>query len=86
MDEEFEIKELIGKNIISEESGSKFGKVGDISFIVESGELTNMLILEPTKRALGMDLEKDDNGKLLIPFSAIRAVGEVVIISEQDIF
>ena len=40
-------KELIGKTIVSEESGRKFGVVGDVNFITESGELMNVVLSEP---------------------------------------
>lgn len=78
-------KEIMGKVIVSEESGRKFGVVGDLVFITESGELMNMVISEPTKQAQELQLSEDDKGRLLIPFSAVRSVGDFIIISEKDI-
>ena len=78
-------KQMIGKVIVSEESGRKFGVVGDIIFITESGELMNIVLAEPTKQAGDLQLSEDDRGRLLIPFSAVRSVGDFVIIAEKDI-
>lgn len=78
-------KDLVGKVIVSEESGKKFGVVGDVNFITESGELMNLVIREPTKQALELQLSEDDSGRLLIPFSAVKSVGDFIIIAEKDI-
>ncbi|MCD6367953.1 MAG: PRC-barrel domain-containing protein [Candidatus Aenigmarchaeota archaeon] len=78
-------KEIIGKIVVSDETGKKFGVVGDLSFITESGELLNMILVNPTKHASEMNLQEDEKGRFLIPFSAIKAVGEFVIVSEKDL-
>lgn len=78
-------KDLIGKTVVSEESGRKFGVVGDVSFITESGELMNVVLVEPTKHAHDINLTEDDKGRILIPFSAIKSVGDFVIVAEKDI-
>lgn len=78
-------KELIGKTIVSEESGRKFGMVGDVNFITESGELMNIVLAEPTRQAGDLKLSEDDKGRLLVPFSAVKSVGDFIIISEKDI-
>ena len=79
-------KNLIGKTLISDETGSKFGKVGDVIFIGETGELVSVVLVEPTKLASDLQLQTDESGRLLIPFSAIKSVGDYVIVSEKDIF
>ena len=78
-------KAMIGKVIVSEETGRKFGVVGDVIFITESGELMNIVLSEPTRQAGDLQLSEDDHGRLLIPFSAVRSVGDFVIIAEKDI-
>jgi len=78
-------KDIVGKIVISEESGRKFGIVGDVNFITESGELMNLVLEEPTKVAQENNLSQDDDGRLLIPFSAVKAVGEFVVISEKEV-
>ena len=78
-------KELIGKTIVSEESGRRFGIVGDVNFITESGELMNIVIAEPTRQVTELKLSEDEKGRLLVPFSAVKSVGDFIIISEKDI-
>ena len=76
---------MLGKVIVSEETGRKFGVIGDINFVSESGELLNLVLVEPTKHIGDLSLEKDENNRLLIPFSSVRSVGDFVIISEKEI-
>ena len=78
-------KELIGKTIVSEESGRKFGIVGDVNFITESGELMNIVLAEPTRQTSDLKLSEDEKGRMLIPFSAVKSVGDFIIISEKDV-
>ena len=78
-------KDLIGKVIVSEETGRKFGIVGDMNFVSESGELLNLVLVEPTKHIGDLTLEKDEQNRLLIPFSSVKSVGDFVIISEKEI-
>ncbi len=78
-------KELIGKTIVSEEHGKKFGDVEDISFVADTGELMNLLITDTTKHIDDVKLQEDRKGRNIIPFSAVRSVGDFVIVSEDDI-
>jgi sporulation protein YlmC with PRC-barrel domain len=78
-------KDLVGKVIVSEETGRKFGVVGDLNFVSESGELLNLILVEPTKHIGDLTLEKDEQNRLLIPFSSVKSVGDFVIISEKEI-
>jgi sporulation protein YlmC with PRC-barrel domain len=78
-------KDIIGKIIVSEETGRKFGLIGDINFIIESGELLNIKIEAPTKVVEQMSLETDDRGCFIIPFSTVKSVGDFVIVSEKEI-
>ncbi len=78
-------KDLIGKVLISEETGKKFGVIGDIDYITESGELINIAITDTTSHVSNMNLQQDDKNRLLVPFSAVKSVGDFVIVSERDI-
>jgi sporulation protein YlmC with PRC-barrel domain len=78
-------RSLIGKIIVSEETGRKFGVVGDLNFVAESGELLSLVLDQETKHASELHLETDDHGNKLIPFSTVKSVGDFVIISEKEI-
>ena len=77
-------KQLIGKTVVSK-SGKRFGEVGDIIFETRSGELIHMLLTNPTPYTEKMELEKNKEGEILIPFSAVIAIGDFMVISEEDI-
>ena len=77
-------KKLIGKTVVSK-AGKRFGEVGDIIFETKSGELINLVLKNPTGYTEKLELEKDKEGKLLIPFSAVIAMGDFMVISEEDI-
>lgn len=85
MDERIRSKDLVGKILISEESGKKFGVVGDIDYIIESGELINLVLVEPTDHISTLNLREDDKSRILVPFSAVKSVGDFIIVSETDI-
>ena len=85
MDERIRSKRLIGKVLISEESGKKFGVIGDIDYITESGELINLVLSESTPHTQSLNLQQDEKGRLLVPFSAVKSVGDFVIVSEKEI-
>ncbi len=78
-------KDIIRKTIISEETGRKFGVVGNIDFITESGELLNIIIEEATVHLKDLNLKGDEKGRFLIPFSAVKSIGDFVIISENEL-
>lgn len=78
-------KELQGKTVVSEE-GKMFGKVLDITADMNTGELIN-LVIEPTKylTAHFENVISDEKGRILLPFSAVGAIGDFVLINEKDI-
>lgn len=77
-------KQILGKTVVSK-TGKKFGIVGDIIFETRSGELIHIVLANPTEYTAKMELEKDQEGKMMIPFSSVIAVGDFVVISEEDI-
>lgn len=77
--------EITGKTIVSEEHGKKFGEVEDLSFVADTGELMNILITDTTQHIEEGKLQEDRKGRSLIPFSAVRSIGDFVIVSEDDI-
>ena len=85
MEERIRSKHLIGKVLISEETGKKFGVVGDLDYVIESGELINLVLTEPTDHTKTLNLQQDDKTRMLVPFSAVKSVGDFVIVAEKDI-
>lgn len=77
-------KELIGKTVVSK-AGKRFGEVGDIIFETKSGELIHLVLSNPTPYTMKLELEKDKEGNILIPFSSVIAIGDFMVIAEEDI-
>jgi sporulation protein YlmC with PRC-barrel domain len=77
--------DIVGKQIISEETGRKFGIVSNIDFITESGELMNLIVEQPTRHLADLNLKSDEKGRLLIPFSSVKSIGDFVIVSENEL-
>jgi sporulation protein YlmC with PRC-barrel domain len=77
-------KELLGKTIVSK-SGKKFGEIGDLIFEVGTGELIHLMLRNPTPYTEKMELEKTKEGQILIPFSAVIANGDYIVVAEEDI-
>ncbi len=77
-------KQLIGKVIVSK-TGKRFGEVADIIFETRSGELIHMVLKNPTSYTEKLDLEKNKDNEILIPFSAVIAIGDFMVIAEEDI-
>ncbi len=77
-------KQLIGKTVVSK-AGKRFGEVGDIIFETRSGELIHLVLQNPTSYTDKLELEKNKEGQILIPFSAVIAMGDFMVVSEEDI-
>jgi len=77
-------KTLIGKTVVSK-TGKRFGEVGDLIFETRSGELINIVLTNPTTYTEKLELEKDKTNNILIPFSAVIAIGDFLVVAEEDI-
>jgi len=77
-------RDIVGKTVVSK-AGKKYGLVGDMVFETRTGELIYVVLKQPTTHATSLELEKGSAGQLMIPFSAVNAVGDFVIVSEEDI-
>ena len=77
-------KKLLEKVVVSK-TGKKFGEVGDLIFDTKTGEIIDFTIINPTKYVKDVTLEKDTNGDYLVPFHAVIAIGDFLVISEDDI-
>jgi len=75
---------LLGKMIVTKE-GKRLGFVKDILFETKSGELINIVVKESTPYTKNLNLERTNSNDLLIPYSSIIAIGDFVIVSEEDL-
>lgn len=75
---------ILGKMIVTKE-GKRLGFVKDIIFETTSGELINIVVKDSTPYTKNLNLERTSSNELLIPYSAIIAIGDFVIVSEEDL-
>jgi sporulation protein YlmC with PRC-barrel domain len=83
--EKMSAHELMGKTVVSK-TGKKFGEVEDILFETQNGELMNIVLKNPTRYIDGLGLERNKDGDILIPFHSVIAMGDFLVINEEDIF
>ena len=77
-------KQLLGKTVVSK-NGKRLGEVANVTFETRTGELIQIILKNPTVYIEGLDLERDKQGSLLIPFSSVIAIGDFVVIQEEDL-
>ena len=75
---------LVGKMVVTKE-GKRLGFVKDIVFELSTGELLNIVLKDMTSYAGNLNLERIGSGDALIPYNAIIAIGDFVIVSEEDL-
>ena len=77
-------KEIIGKNVVTKE-GKRLGIVKDITFETRTGELIHIVLKDPTPYTSQLSLEKSNQNEILIPYNAIIAIGDFIVVSEEDL-
>jgi sporulation protein YlmC with PRC-barrel domain len=77
-------RKILGKLVVTKE-GKRLGLVDDINFETRSGELINIILKDPTPYTKNLNIEKSKQDEVLIPYSAIVAVGDFVVVSEEDL-
>ena len=75
---------ILSKMIVTKE-GKRLGFVKDITFETKSGELINLIVKDATAYTRNLNLERMPSKELLIPYSSIIAIGDFVIVSEEDL-
>jgi len=75
---------IVTKMIVTKE-GKRLGFVRDVTFETKSGELISLVLKDPTPYTKNLNLERTNSNELLVPYSAIIAIGDFVIVSEEDL-
>ena len=76
-------RDLIGRNVVSDR-GTVIGKLTDITIETVSGKVM-MLVVKPGKGVDKRYFRLNEHGEVLIPFTAVKAVKDVLIINEGGI-
>lgn len=83
MGEKNSLRDLNGKLVVTKE-GKRIGIVKDLTFESKSGELIQLVIKDPTPYTKNLNLEITKDKELLVPHNSIIAVGDFVVVSEED--
>ena len=78
------LKEIVGKLVVTRE-GKRLGSVGDITFEARTGELIQIVLRDPTPYIRNLSLEKTTRNETLVPYNSIIAIGDFVVVSEEDL-
>ena len=77
-------RNLMGKTVVSK-SGKKFGESANLVFESRTGEILHLILKNTTNLAEELNLDRDNEGNLMVPFSSIVAIGDYIVVSEEDI-
>lgn len=75
---------VLSKMVVTKD-GKRLGFVKDITFETQSGELINLVLKDVTHYTKNLNLEKTESGETLIPYNSIIAIGDFVVVSEEDL-
>jgi len=78
------LREVLGKLVVTKE-GKRLGLVKDITFETRTGELIQLVLKDPTAYTKNINLEKTKQKEVLIPHASIVAIGDFVVVSEEDL-
>ncbi len=78
------LKQVLGKLVVTKE-GKRLGLVKDITFETRTGELLQLLLKEPTSYTKTLNLEVSSEKEAVVPYNAIIAIGDFVVVSEEDL-
>ena len=77
-------REIVGKPVVTKE-GKKLGTVRDITFETRTGELIHIVIKDSSPYLSQLNVERSQQGEALLPYNSIIAIGDFVVVSEEDL-
>lgn len=79
-----QFREVVGKLVVTKE-GKRLGLVKDVSFETKTGELIQLLLKDSTVYAKNLNLETNTERETVVPYNSIIAIGDFVVVSEEDL-
>lgn len=76
-------RDLVGRNVVTDR-GTVIGRLIDISIEPSGGKVTT-LVVKPGKDVGAKRFRVSEGGDILIPFTAVKAVKDVLIVNESGI-
>lgn len=78
------LREIVGKLVVTKE-GKRLGIVKDITFETKTGELIQLVVKDPTPHIRSLNVEMSSGREAMLPYNSIIAIGDFIVISEEDI-
>ena len=78
------LKDVVGRMVVTKE-GKRLGMVKDITFETRTGELIQLLLKDQTSYTKSLNLEINQEKETVVPYNSIIAVGDFVVVSEEDL-
>jgi len=78
------LREVLGKLVVTKE-GKRLGLVKDVTFETNTGELIQIVLKDATPYTRGLNLEASVGKDMLVPYNSIIAIGDFVVVSEEDL-
>lgn len=77
-------KTLLSKQVVTKE-GKRLGAVKDITFEARTGELIHLVLKDLTSYTNNLSLERTKDREALIPYNSVIAIGDFIVVSEEDL-
>jgi len=78
------LRQIVSKLVVTKE-GKRLGLVKDITFESKTGELLQLLLKEATAYTRNLNLELTSAKEVVVPYNSIIAIGDFVVVSEEDL-
>jgi sporulation protein YlmC with PRC-barrel domain len=78
------LRDIIGRLVVTKE-GKRLGFVKDINFETKTGELIQLILKDATPYARSLNLDVSADKDITIPYNTIIAIGDFVVVSEEDL-
>ncbi len=76
--------QMLNKLVVTKE-GKRLGLVRDVTFETKTGELLQLVLKDPTAYAKNLNLELSSGKEMIVPYNSIIAIGDFVVVSEEDV-
>ncbi len=78
------LRDVVGKLVVTKE-GKRLGMVKDVTFETNTGELIQLVLKDATAYTRNLNLEVSVGKEVMVPYNSIIAIGDFVVVSEEDI-
>ena len=75
---------FLNKQVVTKD-GKKLGLIKDITFEARTGELIHLILKNLTNYTENLSIERTKDKEALVPYNSVIAIGDFVVVSEEDL-